>query len=53
MVYVGGGRWLKTSDGGGGWLKMSEYCHVGKDLKLIKKPSYDIWMFQKSAIFKK
>jgi len=31
---------------GGGWLKTSEYRHIGKGgLKLLKKPSYDIWTF--------
>jgi len=30
--------------GGGGWLKTSEHRHiVGGGLKLLKKPSYDIW----------
>jgi len=31
---------------GGGWLKTSEYRHMGGEgLKLLKKPSYDIWTF--------
>jgi len=36
------------SYGGGGWLKTSEYRHKGeRGLKLLKKPSYDIWTFPK------
>jgi len=32
---------------GEGWLKTSEYRHLeGRGLKLLKKPSYDIWTFR-------
>jgi len=27
------------------WLKTSEYRHLGRGRKLLKKPSYDIWTF--------
>jgi len=44
MVYVGEGVGRKRHMGGGDWLKTSEYRHVRRrTLKLLKKPSYDIW----------
>jgi len=40
----------KRHMGGRGWLKTSEYRHIGeRGLKLLKKPSYDIWTFPSSA----